>query len=156
MRFLILLLALLLPVLAGCPPTDDDDSAGDDDDSGTAPVVNNVSVCEVQNSSGCAAGPGSSFRLRWEANVSDADGDLLQPILQIAVGGPPFADCQYKADLGEGGVLECDRCEAWDRGTTIDWEVRVKDFERNPSEIVGGQFAVPADESETAGDCSPF
>ncbi|MCO4770101.1 MAG: hypothetical protein KDA24_08740 [Deltaproteobacteria bacterium] len=98
---------------------DDDDSASDDDDaandddaaddddatgSATAPVVENVDVCDTQI-------VGTEY-LRFSIEISDPDGDLLAPIryyLQydnVETGGAsPLLNFTVEQDMFSGGTI---------------------------------------------------
>jgi len=85
---------------------DDDDTTADDDDAtgGTAPVIDGVSVCDTQII-------GTSY-LRFQIEVSDPDGDLLDPVAYFltyenAENGATSPLTQYTVneDMFNGGTI---------------------------------------------------
>lgn len=170
MRSLGLLLTLAL-LLAGCPgddddtvasndddlfAVDDDDSATDDDDAvddddstttSTAPVVDDVDVCETQI-------VGTSY-LRFSIDVSDPDGNLLNPVryyLQYTNadtgGASPLLQFEVTEDMNSGGtithLLEIG-VDGLDRGVGFEFDWYVLDAEGQSSNTVtAGHFIASA------------
>jgi len=167
-----LLLLLLAASLLACPTRgtddddstsndddavdDDDDSATDDDDAvddddstttSTAPVVDDVDVCETQI-------VGTSY-LRFSIDVSDPDGNLLNPVryyLQYTNadtgGASPLLQFEVTEDMNSGGtithLLEIG-VDGLDRGVGFEFDWYVLDAEGQSSNTVtAGHFIASA------------
>ncbi|MCO4771174.1 MAG: hypothetical protein KDA24_14160 [Deltaproteobacteria bacterium] len=146
MTRLAILFALTLP-LAGCPTANDDDSA-DDGPVGEAPVLQNVTACELANSrQQCAdAGNNGGISLAWDVSVTDVDGDLLNPQYFLEIDGPPWSDGFFEGDLGDGGLLRITiQCGNYALGYELPWQFAIRDAEGNESEAFAGTYTIQVD-----------
>ncbi|HCP45507.1 MAG TPA: hypothetical protein DIU15_05675 [Deltaproteobacteria bacterium] len=111
-------------------------------------------VCEQPNpQEPCAADPPDLFAADFIVAVSDAEGDLQNPIFGLGLGGQPSQDIPLAGDLGDGSttgaILQV--CSGWPRGQLLPFEVTVTDAAGNTSAAYSGSWSVPA--SPGTGDC---
>lgn len=140
-----LIAALLLVSLAGCPSADDDDSGGAGP-VGEAPILTNVTVCEVNNSRNTCESMGT-LELAFDVTVTDADGDLLNPQFFFLWNDQlPWGDGFLESDLGSGGGFRLTmQCAAYAFGVPISWKFEIRDAEGNTSNTFEGSYTVAVD-----------
>ncbi len=113
---------------------------------GEAPVINAVDLCEVPGSSETCQAQGyspGSFQAEFNLYLSDADGDLNNPYYFLILGDPPALSGFVEQNMGEGGVLRVRVCDDWVRGTTLDYEVWVRDAAGNESQRTADTWSIP-------------
>ena len=138
--------------------SDDDDTSSDDDDDtsggGTGlPIIQSVDVCEQPNPE--AGGPACDepdFFAQFTIVVSDADGDLQNPTINLSLGGGSPQPQALSGDLGTGGAIGLQVCSSWPRGQVIPYSVSIVDAAGNQSQPFPGSWTVP---SAPGGDDCP-
>ncbi len=135
--------AALLLALSGCPSADDDDSAVVD--TGEAPVLTNVTACEINNSRNTCGG--GQLQLAWDITVTDVDGDLQNPQYFLLLNEQtPWLDGFFEGDLGEGGSLRLTlACDSYAPGFELPWRFAIRDAEGNESEDFSGTYTISVD-----------
>ena len=151
-RFLPIAMALgLLALLTACPPPtgDDDDSSDPDPPVGDAPVITDVTLCEVPALTDCEE---PRFGVRFQVTATDADDDMNNPWWALLIEGNNPMDGFLEDHLASGGTLNLNICGEWTRGADLAFEVWIKDAEDNESNRWEDTWVVPLEEGDD--DCS--